>query len=701
MPDAAGAAVVLGHDRGNGRVPVRSFPRRLRKKEPGVADDQKALTLAQRLDQLNEFEREPIAADKLHSGRYFAGLFSGEHIAATEFVIGVLFVQWGAGAKDLILGLLLGNLLAVLSWAFICSPIATRTRLTLYWYVRRIIGPGLTIVYNFINAILYCCLAAAMIGVSASAVFVALGKMGLHLQHPKLDDVLPNSVGWVVVVLIVGAVVVTLAIAGFKKLSQFASVCSPWMFLIFIAGALASLPGLGVKSFSDLGRVASENIWTGVPFEQPKREVTVPLPDARSPVKVPEELRKELAKEDSNWFDAVFNSSQIKLSPEATMVAEEPGPRWWIMDGASRYAIKYVSSKNDEGVEEEKLTACKVLAKLTFWYIAFFAWFCNLAMHIGLSDMAVFRYARHWSYGFYSAFGMYLGHYVAWVCAGVMGAAVGGGLNPGQMADQAAGYAGILAVLIAGWTTANPTIYRAGLALQIVTPNWPRWKVTLAAGLITTFVGFFPAIFMQLLNFVAIYGLCLMPIGAVIVMEHWVFPKLGLRQYWTETRSLLVNPAALISWVAVLVICFPIENFTGGRVESPMHMMGVHLFFRWLPGWFIASGLYLVICKVMAGRWQIKASADEGAAATAPHIDSAGPASQAAPNKPLPPIAWIAGAVSLISLILCLALPVSVFLGRMESDTYKTWLMVVTILYFVGAIVWMMQREKSRSATDQ
>ena len=78
-----------------------------------------ASTLASRLDKLYEFEREPVTADRLHDGRYFAGLFAGEHIAATEFVIGAVFVQWGAGARDLIWGLLIGNFLAVLSWAFI------------------------------------------------------------------------------------------------------------------------------------------------------------------------------------------------------------------------------------------------------------------------------------------------------------------------------------------------------------------------------------------------------------------------------------------------------------------------------------------------------------------------------------------------------------------------------------------------------
>ena len=51
---------------------------------------------------------------------------------------------------------------------------------------------------------------------------------------------------------------------------------------------------------------------------------------------------------------------------------------------------------------------------------------------------------------------------------------------------------GALAVVIAGWTTANPTLYRAGLALQVVTPNWPRWVVTLIAGAVTTLMACSP-----------------------------------------------------------------------------------------------------------------------------------------------------------------------------------------------------------------
>ncbi|MDH4239289.1 MAG: nucleoside transporter, partial [Phycisphaerae bacterium] len=106
------------------------------------------------MDSLYEFEREPVSENKLQPGKHFAGIFAGEHVAGTEFVIGALFVAWGASAFDIFIGLLLGNLMAVLTWTFVCAPIAVQTRLTLYWYLRKIAGPVTTTVYNILNAVL-------------------------------------------------------------------------------------------------------------------------------------------------------------------------------------------------------------------------------------------------------------------------------------------------------------------------------------------------------------------------------------------------------------------------------------------------------------------------------------------------------------------------------------------------------------------
>ena len=88
-------------------------------------------TLAKQLDAINEYEREPVPESKLKGLKSFVGMYAGEHTAGTEFVIGPLFVVHGVSAPDLFLGLLVGNVLAVLSWAFLCAPIAVKARLTL------------------------------------------------------------------------------------------------------------------------------------------------------------------------------------------------------------------------------------------------------------------------------------------------------------------------------------------------------------------------------------------------------------------------------------------------------------------------------------------------------------------------------------------------------------------------------------------
>ena len=167
------------------------------------------------------------------AGQVFCGPAGGER-RGYGFVIGASFVSWGASPMNVFLGLALGNLLAVLTWTFMCAPIATQTRLTLYWYLRKIAGPAATAIYNVLNAIMFCILAGCMITVSASAVRIPFGI-------PPQVKWYPESAGFVVVVLVVGALVTLLAILGFKRVAQFGSVCSPWMFLMFMGGAVATL----------------------------------------------------------------------------------------------------------------------------------------------------------------------------------------------------------------------------------------------------------------------------------------------------------------------------------------------------------------------------------------------------------------------------------------------------------------------------
>ena len=150
------------------------------------------------------------------------------------------------------------------------------------------------------------------------------------------------------------------------------------------------------------------------------------------------------------------------------------------------------------------------------------------------------------------------------------------------------GLAGVLCVIIAGWTTANPTIYRAGLAFQAMVPRVSRFKVTLLTGGIGTLAGLFPGIAMKFLDFVAFYGLLLMPMGAVIFVDFWFMERLGLRSDYAAHRGLDFSWAAGAAWFVTLAACSGLVLFGG-----------IEIFFVSLPGWFIAAVIYIVGSRLL------------------------------------------------------------------------------------------------------
>jgi len=447
---------------------------------------------------VQEYEREPVPERALLGFRSFLGQYAGEHTAGTELMIGPLFIASGVSAFDVVFGLLVGNLLAVLSWLLFTAPIATRARLTLYYQLERICGRSLVSLYNAANGVMFCFLAGAMVTVSATALGV-----WFDFPMPGLSDLYPNSLGWVLAVLFVGAVISVVAAYGYRFVAQVANLAAPWMVLMFLAFGLVGLRQLGVDSVSGFWERAQEVIWRGGD----------PLP------------------------------GQVKFS---------------------------------------------------FWHVAFFAWFCNMAMHIGMADLSVFRYARHSWYAVASGAGMYLGHFLAWLSASILYAAQlaadpsNTDVLPGPLAYQACGIAGLLCVIIAGWTTANPTIYRAGLAFQALAPNSSRYKVTLFTGGLATLAGMFPAIAMRLLDFVALYGMVLMPMGAVVFVDFWLAKRLGFRADYALASGSRFNWAAGFTWFLTLGAC--VWLIQRGHVQ---------IYFVSLPGWFTAATLYAVLSRLL------------------------------------------------------------------------------------------------------
>ena len=444
-----------------------------------------------------EFERSPIPASKLKGWISFLGIYAGEHAAGTEFMIGPLFLAAGASLKDLIFGLLIGNILAILTWRYLVAPIAVSSKLTLYYQLEKIAGKHLVKVYNVVNGVLFCFLAGAMITVSASAVGI---PFDVNFTVPESIFGL-STPAFSTIVIIVGLVMTIVAAAGYNTVSKFANIAAPWMIVVFAACGLSALTQMEVDSWESLL---------------------------------------------TEWDKGVS-------------------------------VVQSANGKVDFG----------------FWKIVVFSWLCNAAMHFGMADLSIMRFAKDVRAGWGPSIGMFLGHYMAWICASFMLAAqikLTGDIsaNPGALAWSAVGWTGIICVIVAGWTTANPTIYRAGLAFQSLFPsNAKTYSGVILAGVIATVAGIFPALSSQLLGFVGLYGTILGPMGGVIFVNHYLAKKMNFTQDYAEGKGSSFNTAVLLAWVIPVALglyfIFTKDVFAAYAV---------------IPCWIASSALYVLIMKL-------------------------------------------------------------------------------------------------------
>ncbi|GAA0826611.1 MULTISPECIES: purine-cytosine permease family protein [Marinomonas] len=564
----------------------------------------------EKLDNVSE-EQLPIAKHKQHGWKHFLGLYAGEHVAATEFVIGATFVALGAKTMDILLGLLIGNILAILSWTLITAPIATQTRLSLYTYLEKVAGKSMTKLYNWANVIIFTVISAAMITVSSTAVRYLF-------NIPAQLNWYPTNSWFVLVVLAVGAVVVFVAMYGFKAVSEFSGICGPWLFVMFGSGALVIMPALSesvlgtttLHSFKDFITIGDQSIWTGV-----------------------------------NAYG-------------------KPG-----------------------------IGLLEVIG---------FAWAANTITHFGLIDMALFRYAKKPIYGLATSSGMLFGHFIAWVSAGIMGAGTAVlvkksiiALDPGDVAFQALGLSGFVIVIVAGWTTANANLYRAGLAAQAIFTRYSRRQTTLAVGLITMVVACFPFVFSKMLPLLTYAGLLVVPVGAIVFSEHVLFPKIGFSRYWVSYQKLTHSTPAVASWGIGLAFGFGL---------NALNIMSFYYLF--LPTWVVTIIVYTLLAQRYGASKEypeemaemashdklVEAYHEEQARVAMPIVEDTSLLSKA-----LKSIAWI-------SLIVTLALAsITMFASEnmahyLENrETFYTYGFVCTILYFTAAY-WALKRRKALQA---
>lgn len=530
----------------------------------------------------------PISQKQLSGVGEFFGLYGGEHIAATEFVFGATMVTWGCSAKMILLGLFIGNILATLSFTFTCAVMATRTRLTLYSYLKKILGPYAQKFYTLMWAIASTLLAASGISVSGSALKEIIG-IGVQQKW------YPTSIGFVIIVILLGIVVTFVAANGFEACAKFGGMCVPWMVLIFFVGALVSLPqiakatGMSINSLSDV---------------------------------------------------------------------------WILFD--NNVGIKSGMSTGDFGLG----------------HVICFAWANNLAWHIGLNDMGLFRFAKDYKYGYISAVGMFIGHFFAWTMAAFMGTTAASvlkitmaQLDPGLTTNTVLGATGLCAVIVAGWTTANPTIYRCALSINSFLPKLTHKQSTYLVGIFMTVLACFPIV--QKIPYIALI-LCwaTVGVGAICLVEELLFPKIGYTKYWSMYKEENVNIPAVITWgVSILFVIIMLKT---GLLDR---------YFIFMPAWIISALLYTVLAGIFGAKGDYSKEETEEAVfqkELRELVDREAEEELEKMEKPkiISPIVKILKIASYLVLIILLATSIMNFTGRMELETFKTISFILTLLYF-------------------
>jgi cytosine/uracil/thiamine/allantoin permease len=92
---------------------------------------------------------------------------------------------------------------------------------------------------------------------------------------------------------------------------------------------------------------------------------------------------------------------------------------------------------------------------------------------------------------------------------------------------------------------------------------------------------------MKLLDFVALYGLILIPMGGVIFADFYLLKKWNLHDYYAEKAKINFNWAAGLTWFSLLALAL-MANF----------WMGIELYFLPLPVWILSVVFFVVLSKL-------------------------------------------------------------------------------------------------------
>lgn len=122
----------------------------------------------------------------------------------------------------------------------------------------------------------------------------------------------------------------------------------------------------------------------------------------------------------------------------------------------------------------------------------------------------------------------------------------------------------ICVLFLATWTTNDTNVYSGALSIQAFLPQFARWKIAAAVGIIGTLFAL-AGIFDHFMNWLIFSGNLYAPMAGVYVMHYWLTPK----DYQPETKIPTFRLYPLCSWMIGVII---------GLCTTPSDSMGFGLF---------------------------------------------------------------------------------------------------------------------------
>jgi hypothetical protein len=195
-------------------------------------------------------------------------------------------------------------------------------------------------------------------------------------------------------------------------------------------------------------------------------------------------------------------------------------------------------------------------------------------------------------------------------------------------------------------------------------------------------------------------------------MEHWVFPLIGLKRFWSSRKGRTLNWPALAAWgiaIGAALVCWQAETI-GGWLSQHVHgslaavgAIHIHLFFLAAPVWVLTSVLYLVFAA-MAGAAGRLPELPEEQTPTAPTAEQ--PRGAARRSR----VYLYFGGLAVLCLCSIVLFSYCIYAGYVARDAvmlqvgsheigFERYLTVATVIYFISGFLWIRGRERRKAQT--